>query len=90
MSPLACSAPLVLARALRVISGRRLTLTFSTKDAKRFLEQYGRRLDHAIDAFYNQPPTGRREPAGPSTTKLNQLFENYKGAPCPMHGVIAD
>ncbi|KAJ3557633.1 hypothetical protein NM688_g1365 [Phlebia brevispora] len=50
----------------------------SQRDARRYLEQYNRRVDHAIDAFYNQPLSGRREPAGPSTSKLNQLFEVYK------------
>ena len=49
------------------------------RDARRFLEQHQGRVDHAIDAFYNEPVRARREPAGPSTSKLNQLFDHYKG-----------
>ena len=54
-------------------------LLYRMKDARKYLEQHGRRVDHAIDAFYNQPVQARREPAGPSTSKLNQLFDRYKG-----------
>lgn len=50
----------------------------SSKDARKYLEQYGRRVDHAIDAYYNQPVSSRRESTGPSTSKLSQLFDHYK------------
>jgi len=55
----------------------------SVKDARRYIEKF-KRLDYAIDAYYNDPralssaSAQRREPAGPSTSKLNTLFERYK------------
>jgi hypothetical protein len=49
------------------------------------MEKY-KQLDVAVDAYYNDPrpaqPAGRA--AGPSTTKITQLFEKYKGAPRPL------
>ena len=54
------------------------------KDAKRFLGTY-KRVDIAIDAFYNDASsvaaTARRHETitAPSTSKLNLLFDNYKG-----------
>jgi hypothetical protein len=58
----------------------------STKDARRYIEKY-KRLDAAVDAYYNDPrpaPTPSRG-AGPSTTKITQLFEKYKGRPSHIH-----
>ncbi|PCH43160.1 DUF298-domain-containing protein [Wolfiporia cocos MD-104 SS10] len=46
----------------------------STRDARRYLERH-KRLDAAIDAFYNDPGAAR---SGASTTKLNALFDQYK------------
>lgn len=57
----------------------------STKDARKFLEKY-KRVDIAIDAYYNDPNAfsggSRRnnDSSGPSTSKLNSLFDKYKGA----------
>ncbi|KAG2117152.1 defective in Cullin neddylation protein 1, partial [Suillus discolor] len=48
----------------------------SPKDAKRYLDKHQRRLDAAIDAYY-QEGGGRTTVA--STSKLNALFEKYKG-----------
>ncbi|KAG1787267.1 defective in Cullin neddylation protein 1 [Suillus plorans] len=50
----------------------------SPKDAKRYLDKHQRRLDAAIDAYY-QEGGGRTTVA--STSKLNALFEKYKGEP---------
>ncbi|KAL0952666.1 hypothetical protein HGRIS_006909 [Hohenbuehelia grisea] len=56
----------------------------SVKDARRFIERH-KRLDYAIDAYYNDPNAfsavstpRRQEPAAPSTSKLNSLFDTYK------------
>jgi hypothetical protein len=49
----------------------------SAKDAKKYIEKY-KRLEVAIDAFYNEPMQSRQTNA-PSTSKLNQLFDTYKG-----------
>ncbi|KAJ7447330.1 Cullin binding-domain-containing protein [Mycena galericulata] len=54
----------------------------SVKDAKKFLEKY-KRVDVAVDAYYNDPnalstPT-RHAPPAASTSKLNTLFDKYKG-----------
>ncbi|KAF5366764.1 hypothetical protein D9758_006504 [Tetrapyrgos nigripes] len=52
----------------------------SVKDAKRFLEKY-KKLDVAVDAYFNDPnpaPTPSRRHEGPSTSKLNTLFDKYK------------
>ena len=46
-----------------------------TKDAKKYITKY-RRLDLAVDAFYNSPPTPAPQA---STSKLNALFDKYKG-----------
>jgi len=56
---------------------------YSAKDAKRFLEKH-KRLDVAIDAYYNDPSAmaaaaKRHDTAGPSASKLNTLFDKYKG-----------
>lgn len=57
-----------------------VTLWRSVKDAKKYLEKYNRRVEIAIDAFYNDPHMHRSShTSGPSTTKLNQLFDKYKG-----------
>jgi DCN1-like protein 1/2 len=55
------------------------------KDAKRFLDKY-KRVDVAMDAFYNDPSAMAalaKHPVstGLSTSKLNALFDKYKGAP---------
>lgn len=62
------------------------------KDAKKYLEKF-KRVDIAIDSFYNDPgmfsntatPTAAtsRRPEAPSTSKLNTLFDKYKGAGIP-------
>ncbi|CAA7261982.1 unnamed protein product [Cyclocybe aegerita] len=53
----------------------------STKDARDFLKHH-KRLDVAIDAYYNNPNafSGRRktDSSTPSTSKLSQLFDKYK------------
>ncbi|THH28757.1 hypothetical protein EUX98_g5417 [Antrodiella citrinella] len=50
----------------------------STKDAKRFLAEY-KRVDIAVDAFYNEPVQARQASIPqPSTSKLNALFDKYK------------
>lgn len=50
------------------------------RDARRFLDKY-KRVDIAIDAYYNDPNAAAPpRPAAVSTTKLNQLFDQYKGA----------
>jgi DCN1-like protein 1/2 len=48
----------------------------SQKDARRYLDKHQRRLDAAIDAYY-QEGGGRTTVA--STSKLNALFDKYKG-----------
>ena len=57
---------------------------FRVKDARKFLEKHNKRVDIAIDAYYNDPSamaaTARNQNANtPSTSKLNTLFDNYKG-----------
>ncbi|KAF8154226.1 hypothetical protein B0H34DRAFT_82003 [Crassisporium funariophilum] len=55
----------------------------STRDARKYLEAH-KRVDIAVDAYYNNPnafpSSGRRkgETSAPSTSKLTQLFEKYK------------
>lgn len=49
------------------------------RDAKRYLEKY-KRLDVAIDAYYTNPNGLPAERSSASTTKINQLFDQYKGA----------
>jgi len=48
----------------------------SPKDAKRYLDKHQRRLDAAIDAYF-QESTGRTTVAA-SSSKLNALFDRYK------------
>lgn len=56
------------------------------KDAKKFLDKY-KRVDVAIDAYYGDPAalasTAKHSAAaaagGASTSKLNALFDKYKG-----------
>jgi DCN1-like protein 1/2 len=54
------------------------------KDAKRFLDKY-KRVDVAMDAFYNDPSAmaaavkHHGTNSVPSTSKLNTLFDKYKG-----------
>ncbi|THG97915.1 hypothetical protein EW026_g4180 [Hermanssonia centrifuga] len=50
----------------------------SQRDAKRYLEKHNKRVDLAIDAFYNEPVHPRQTTGAPSTSKLNLLFDNYK------------
>lgn len=53
----------------------------STKEAKRFLAEY-KRVDIAVDAYYNEPVQSRQASIPqPSTSKLNALFDTYKGEP---------
>jgi len=60
--------------------------SISSKEAKRFLEKY-KKLEVAVDAFYNDPSAmaaaSRRNNEGPSTSKLSQLFDKYKGLSYP-------
>ncbi|KAI0673143.1 hypothetical protein C8Q78DRAFT_702535 [Trametes maxima] len=49
----------------------------SSKDARRYLTKY-KRLDQALDAYYNDPGAGARSTA--SSSKLGALFDKYKGA----------
>ncbi|KAF7308027.1 Defective in cullin neddylation protein [Mycena kentingensis (nom. inval.)] len=57
----------------------------SVKDAKRFLEKY-KRVDIAVDAYYNDPnaaaattaAVSSRQAGHPSASKLNALFDKYK------------
>jgi hypothetical protein len=61
-----------------------LIANIRVKDAKKFLDRH-KRVDAAIDAYYNDPSaiaaTARRqtESSMPSTSKLNALFDKYKG-----------
>ncbi|KAF8900119.1 defective in Cullin neddylation protein 1 [Gymnopilus junonius] len=68
----------------------------SARDAKKFLEVH-KRLDIAIDAYYTNPNafsnSGRRkgDSSAPSTSKLNQLFDQYKdpdGEEITVNGTI--
>ncbi|KAK0457016.1 defective in Cullin neddylation protein 1 [Desarmillaria tabescens] len=49
------------------------------KDAKRYLDKY-KRLDAAVDAYYNDPVSRRSggSVTAASTSKLNALFDKYK------------
>jgi DCN1-like protein 1/2 len=47
----------------------------SPKDARRYLDKHQRRLDAAIDAYYQE---GGSRTSIASTSKLNALFEKYK------------
>ncbi|RXW18005.1 hypothetical protein EST38_g7844 [Candolleomyces aberdarensis] len=57
----------------------------STRDARKFLEHHGR-LDVAVDAYFNNPnqfassskSRKQEQPAAPSTSKINALFDQYK------------
>ncbi|PPR02288.1 hypothetical protein CVT24_011626 [Panaeolus cyanescens] len=53
----------------------------STRDARKFVEHY-KRLDIAMDAYYNNPNQFRSKSSStsnaPSTTKIEALFQNYK------------
>lgn len=46
------------------------------KDARKFLTKH-KRLDLAVDAYYTSPAASK---APASTSKLNALFDKYKGA----------
>lgn len=73
------------------------------KDARKYLEKY-KRVDIAVDAYYGDPAaiasaSPQRTPGPPaaSTSKLNALFDKYKGEPTPPRlrkrgpkGVYAD
>ena len=54
----------------------------SYRDAKRYLDKF-KRVDIAVDAYYNGdlPPssTPKTSTSQPSTSKLNALFDQYKG-----------
>ena len=53
------------------------------KDAQRFLAKY-KRVDVAVDAYYSDPQafasTARAKEPAASTSKITELFEQYKGA----------
>ncbi|KAI0697790.1 defective in Cullin neddylation protein 1 [Cytidiella melzeri] len=53
----------------------------TARDARKYLDKYNRRVDVAIDAYYNDPNAHRpSQSSGSSTSKLNQLFDTYKDA----------
>jgi DCN1-like protein 1/2 len=56
----------------------------SPENARRFLDKY-KRLDAAVDEYYANPPPAQPQArsAGPSTTKITQLFDKYKGVCAP-------
>jgi hypothetical protein len=58
----------------------------SPKDARRYLDKHQRRLDAAIDAYYQE---GGSRTTIASTSKLNALFEKYKGEYC-LHISLPD
>ncbi len=60
-------------------------MAVSTKDARKYLTKY-KRLDLAVDAFYNSPPTPAPQA---STSKLNALFDKYKGTSQIVYSLIA-
>lgn len=56
-----------------------------TKEARRYLEKHNRRVDLAIDAYYNEPTQSRAViSSAPSTSKLSSLFDKYKGIIIPL------
>ena len=57
------------------LSSYRSCTIYSAKDAKRYLAKY-RRLDQALDAYFNSPTAAKNTA---STSKLNALFDQYKG-----------
>jgi hypothetical protein len=62
---------------------------YRVKDARRFLDKY-KRVDIAIDAYYSDPSAGgaagrRTENPAPSTSKLNALFDKYRGEHLSTH-----
>ncbi|KIY48533.1 DUF298-domain-containing protein [Fistulina hepatica ATCC 64428] len=56
----------------------------SVRDAKKLLDKY-RSVEAAIDVYYSNPPalsnSSPRRPPAPSTSKLNNLYDKYKGTP---------
>ncbi|KAJ7868529.1 defective in Cullin neddylation protein 1 [Mycena olivaceomarginata] len=69
----------------------------SVKDARKFLEKY-KRVDVAVDAYYNDPtalssaaatPT-RGGPPAASTSKLNALFDKYKDPDADTDEITVD
>lgn len=57
--------------------------TCRVKDARRFLDKH-KRVDIAMDAFYNDAAAmasavKNQTESSPSTSKLNALFDTYKG-----------
>lgn len=71
--------------ALAIVADRYWSISLiRTRDARKFLEAH-KRLDIAIDAYYDNPHAfstpGRRkgDSSAPSSHKLQQLFEKYKG-----------
>lgn len=64
------------------------------RDARRFLDKY-KRVDAAMDAYYNDPSALNnsisisKRTNEPSTSKLNSLFDKYKGAfSPPRHNLV--
>lgn len=76
--------PVLLPRDLA--SSSTLSLVFcSVKDAKRYLEKH-KRIENAIDAYYNEgggSSSSRTTPSGSDpatiTQRLNQMYDTYKG-----------
>ncbi|KAG1856739.1 defective in Cullin neddylation protein 1 [Suillus subluteus] len=70
----------------RVFGGRDIDLLLrSPKDARRYLDKHQRRLDAAIDAYYQE---GGSRSTVASTSKLNALFDKYKGEYLPTYTII--
>lgn len=55
---------------------------FRTKDARKFMDKY-KRLDAAMDAYYTDPSQfgggSSKRVETDRTTRLNSLFDKYKG-----------
>ncbi|KAI0032114.1 defective in Cullin neddylation protein 1 [Vararia minispora EC-137] len=68
--------PTVLVILATFIITSAVALVSSLRDAQRYIQKH-KRLDAAIDAYYNDQAT-RKQDAGPSTTRINQLFDSYK------------
>jgi hypothetical protein len=54
-----------------------ITFLHSVRDAKKFIEKF-KRVDVAIDAYYNDLPPPTVNPIL-NTSKLHNIFDKYKG-----------
>ena len=58
------------------------------RDARKYLDKY-KRIDLAVDAFYNDPHAAAAAPrAQASSSKLGALFDKYKGASACAHDSV--